>query len=104
MFGPVQSQHISHYLASMDDPNRLPLVVIETATGAQSISDFKFPKQCVVLVGSEDNGVPPKVIKKLRKDFDGLVYIPMPGNHLSLNVVAALTCSLYEYRRQWPQA
>ena len=28
-------------------------------------------------------------------------YIPMRGQHLSLNVVTALTCSLYEYRRQW---
>lgn len=44
--------HINSYLAHMDDPDRDPIVVIETATGAVSISDYNFPKNCTVLVGS----------------------------------------------------
>jgi tRNA G18 (ribose-2'-O)-methylase SpoU len=77
-------------------------VVIETATGAGPIAEFAFPRKCTIVVGAEANGVPPRVLRKLRPGYDAIVYIPMRGKHKSLNVATALACTLYEYRRQWP--
>ena len=84
-------------------PPRLPLVVMETAAGAVPIHTFRFPRRCVLLVGAESSGVDARVVRRLVKGFDSLIYVPMPGAHKSLNVVEATCCAVYEYSRQWPE-
>lgn len=101
-FHPFETVHVSNFIERMRAPVRPPLVFIETATSAVSLNDFKFPAVCTVVVGSEESGVPPKVLAAARHGYDSIVYIPMPGPHPSLNVATALTCALFEFRKQWP--
>mmetsp|Transcript_22025 Transcript_22025/g.66066 ORF Transcript_22025/g.66066 Transcript_22025/m.66066 type:complete len:88 (+) Transcript_22025:24-287(+) len=86
-------------MATADRPS---MVFIETATSAVSLHNYVFPRECAIVVGSEERGVPPKVLAAARRGVDAIVYIPMPGPHPSLNVATALSIALYEYRRQWP--
>ena len=85
------------------DAERLPIIAIETATSAVPLNDFKFPERCAIMVGSEGNGIDPRVCKLLRPGYDAFVIIPMVGPHKSMNVATALGVALYEYRRQWPE-
>eukprot|EP00747_Dinoflagellata_sp_TGD_P089027 gnl/TRDRNA2_/TRDRNA2_164197_c0_seq1.p1 gnl/TRDRNA2_/TRDRNA2_164197_c0~~gnl/TRDRNA2_/TRDRNA2_164197_c0_seq1.p1 ORF type:complete len:342 (+),score=64.44 gnl/TRDRNA2_/TRDRNA2_164197_c0_seq1:30-1055(+) len=87
---------------AVDAEGRLPVVVIETVPGAVPLHSFAFPKRCVVVVGAEDAGVDERLLKCMVKGLDAAVYIPMPGTHKSMNVAAAATVALYEFRRQWP--
>ena len=93
---PFQSISVSDYVLS-----ERPVVVLEAIAGAVSIHDYKFPRHCDIMVGSEHKGVSEHILKKLRKDVDAVVYVPMTGPHHSLNVASAMTIALYEYRRQW---
>ena len=81
---------------------RLPLVAVETAKGAVPLPSFKFPPRCIIVAGAEGSGVDVKLLRRLQPGFDAIVYIPMPGGHKSLNVAEAVSCAVYEYRRQWP--
>ena len=85
---------------SADD--RLPLIAVETADGAVPLPSFVFPRRCVIVAGAEGSGIDVKLLRRLRPGFDAMVYIPMPGPHKSLNVAEAISCAIYEYRRQWP--
>jgi tRNA G18 (ribose-2'-O)-methylase SpoU len=83
-------------------PDRLPIVAIETASGAVDIHSFAWPAQCSIMVGGESDGIPPSVVELLRPGHDHLVVIPMPGPHKSLNVATALAMALFSYRGQHP--
>ena len=48
------------------DHERLPVVVIETALDAVSMSCFSFPQHCDIMVGSEDLGVSDDVLSVRR--------------------------------------
>ena len=85
------------------DAERLPIIAIETATSAVPLNDFTFPERCAIMVGSEGNGIDPRICKLLRPGYDAFVIIPMVGPHKSMNVATALGVALYEYRRQWPE-
>eukprot|EP00035_Acanthoeca_spectabilis_P015391 m.306665 g.306665 ORF g.306665 m.306665 type:complete len:299 (-) comp16352_c0_seq7:3852-4748(-) len=102
LFYPFDTVHVSSFIHSMSKPRRPPFIFIETATAAVSINDFQFPPRCTIVVGSEEKGVPSQVLQSARLGYDSIVFIPMPGPHPSLNVVTALTCALFEYRKQWP--
>ena len=93
------------------DSSQLPVIAVETVAGAQTLSSFQFPEQCILMVGAEDSGVCREAIEGLElsvsdqhagRSADAVVYIPLPGVHHSLNVATALAIALYEYRRQWP--
>eukprot|EP00548_Thalassiothrix_antarctica_P005778 CAMPEP_0194144832 /NCGR_PEP_ID=MMETSP0152-20130528/13837_1 /TAXON_ID=1049557 /ORGANISM="Thalassiothrix antarctica, Strain L6-D1" /LENGTH=360 /DNA_ID=CAMNT_0038844843 /DNA_START=135 /DNA_END=1217 /DNA_ORIENTATION=+ len=94
----------SHLIEHLARHDRRPVVAIETASNAVSLSTFHFPQACEILVGAEGRGLDPKVAKALRPGFDHFVVIPMTGPHFSLNVATALGIALYEYRRQWPSS
>lgn len=80
-----------------------PIVVLETAAGAVSLCDFAFPSACDILVGGESKGVDARILAALRPGVDQIVFIPMQaGCHRSMNVAAAVTVALYEYRKQHP--
>ena len=55
-------------------------------TGGTPITEFSFPKEGIVIIGSEELGVSPEALK--RADY-GRVSIPMTGLKASLNVGVA---------------
>ena len=71
--------------ASLDElPRNIPVFALET--GGTDINEFKFPKQGICIIGSEELGVSPEALK--RADY-GRVTIPMKGLKASLNVGVA---------------
>ena len=58
---------------------RPPLVVIETAKGAQNVFDFTFPPVCDIVVGGETMGVHRDILDCLVEGYDSTVYISSTG-------------------------
>lgn len=99
----VSPMSLQHFL-DKDKLSPVPLVILETSEGASSIENYRFPSRCQIVVGSESRGVHIDLLSSLREHRgDAVLFIPMPGPFRSLNAAMALTCALYEYRRQWPQ-
>ena len=71
-------------LALDDLPHDKPIFVLET--GGTPIGQFDFPREGIVIVGSEELGASPEA---LRKAVAGTVSIPMFGLKASLNVGVA---------------
>ena len=88
--------------SSTELPNRLPIVAIETASGAVDIHSFSWPRDCTLMVGGESDGIPVSLVQELRPGYDHLVIIPMCGPHKSLNVATALAMAMFSYRGQHP--
>lgn len=65
-------------------PQDLPVFVLET--GGTDVKEFDFPKQGVVIIGSEELGVSPEALERATY---GRVTIPMKGMKASLNVGVA---------------
>lgn len=64
--------------------------------GATFLSDFEFPKKCVLIMGSEEKGIRPG----LEKQVDYPVTIPLAGQIESLNVSQAASIFLYALHSQ----
>lgn len=70
---------------SLDElPQDKPVFVLET--GGTPLNEFKFPKEGIVIIGSEELGVSPEALKRATY---GRVTIPMTGLKASLNVGVA---------------
>ncbi|MGN0729503.1 TrmH family RNA methyltransferase [Treponema sp.] len=65
-------------------PGDMPVFVLET--GGTPITEFSFPKEGIVIIGSEELGVSPEALKRATC---GIVSIPMTGLKASLNVGVA---------------
>ncbi|MCR5285159.1 MAG: TrmH family RNA methyltransferase [Treponema sp.] len=65
-------------------PEELPVFALET--GGTDINEFKFPKQGICIIGSEELGVSPQALTRASY---GRVTIPMKGLKASLNVGVA---------------
>ena len=65
-------------------PAGLPIFALET--GGTPITSFSFPKQGIVLLGSEELGLSAEALKNVSA---GIVSIPMKGIKASLNVAVA---------------
>jgi 23S rRNA (guanosine2251-2'-O)-methyltransferase len=65
-------------------------------TAAKNIADIDFSEPCTIVMGSEEKGVYPA----LMKICDGKIKIPMKGDFESLNVSVATGIILYEVTRQ----
>ena len=65
-------------------PEDKPVFVLET--GGTPLNEFKFPKEGIVIIGSEELGVSPEALKR---GSYGRVSIPMTGLKASLNVGVA---------------
>ena len=65
-------------------PPDMPVFALET--GGTAITSFHFPRQGVVLVGSEELGLSAEALKRVTA---GIVSIPMKGVKASLNVAVA---------------
>lgn len=70
---------------SLDElPPDLPVFALET--GGTDLNEFKFPKQGICIIGSEELGVSPEALSRATY---GRVTIPMKGLKASLNVGVA---------------
>jgi TrmH family RNA methyltransferase len=56
--------------------------------GGALIDEFPFPESGTVVLGSEELGVSPEIMKRAESD-GGVVSIPLPGPKTSLNVGVA---------------
>ena len=65
-------------------PANIPVFALET--GGTPITSFSFPKQGIVLLGSEELGLSAEALKSVSA---GIVSIPMKGIKASLNVAVA---------------
>ncbi len=65
-------------------------------TAEKKIFDIDFTEPCAVVLGGEEHGIYPALMKICDEQFN----IPMPGNFESLNVSVANGVILYEVRRQ----
>jgi 23S rRNA (guanosine2251-2'-O)-methyltransferase len=65
-------------------------------TAAKKIFDLNFTEPCAIIMGSEDKGIFPALIKVCDEQFS----IPMKNNFESLNVSVAAGMILYEVMKQ----
>ena len=65
-------------------------------TAAKNIFDCDFREPCAIVMGSEDNGIYPALLKIC----DEKIKIPMKGDFESLNVSVAAGMILYEVMKQ----
>ncbi len=65
-------------------------------TAAKKIFDLNFAEPCAIIMGSEDKGIYPALMKVCDEQFS----IPMQNNFESLNVSLAAGMVLYEAMRQ----
>jgi TrmH family RNA methyltransferase len=78
---------------------RQPLPVIGTSDAAKDgYRSITYPKEMVLLMGSEREGLPANLMKVCAK----VVSIPMLGKCDSLNLSVAASIILYEYQHQHP--
>ncbi|HTD94384.1 MAG TPA: 23S rRNA (guanosine(2251)-2'-O)-methyltransferase RlmB [Chitinophagaceae bacterium] len=71
-------------------------VVASEMTAPMNAADCDFKDPCAIVLGSEDNGIYPALLKIC----DETVKIPMKGDFESLNVSVAAGMMLYEVMRQ----
>ncbi|MFT5524537.1 MAG: tRNA G18 (ribose-2'-O)-methylase SpoU [Pirellulaceae bacterium] len=74
----------------------VPIVGLEQTTNSTSLTEFRFPKHCVLLLGHERLGISEELLALV----DHVVEIPVFGLPFSFNVATATAMALYEYCRQ----
>lgn len=74
------------------------LVGLEQTTNSQDITTFSFPHACVLVIGSERQGLSQAIMDEL----DHTIEIPIFGLPFSHNVATATGIAVYEYCRQFP--
>ncbi len=77
---------LEQFIASI--PVNAELICVEQVEGAEDLRFFQHPRQAIYLLGSEDTGVPPSLMRKHRN-----IFIPSRG---SLNVASAGTIIVYD--------
>jgi len=65
-------------------------------TGGTSLEEFTFPPSGTVIVGSEELGISPELLRRADAAL-GRVTIPLFGSKRSLNVAAAFTVLMYRW-------
>lgn len=89
------TEYLPYSRASLDELPVLPVFALET--GGVSINDFIFPKEGIVLIGSEELGLSSAALKKANA---GIVSIPMYGIKVSLNVSVAFGILMQKWTEQ----
>jgi tRNA(Leu) C34 or U34 (ribose-2'-O)-methylase TrmL len=72
-----------------------PVLALETGDGAQSIHDFVFPGQGLIVLGNEELGIAPELLSACNHK----VFIPMHGRKASLNVASAFSILAFALRK-----
>lgn len=75
-------------------PYDCPLIGIEMQEKSVDLDDFKHPERAVYLLGAEDTGLPPAVIKECQH------LISMDSGGYSFNVAVAGSLVLYDRKRK----
>ena len=75
------------------------LVGLEQTTNSSNLHNYQFPHKCVLVVGSEREGLSQECLDLL----DATVEIPVWGLPYSYNVASATSLAVYEYCRQYPE-
>jgi 23S rRNA (guanosine2251-2'-O)-methyltransferase len=70
------------------------LAALEQAANSVPLPDFKLPQKLALIVGSETNGLQPRLLEKC----DHVLEIPMLGAKESFNVAQATAMALYHLR------
>jgi len=85
-------EEIWEFLTSIS-AKRYELVLMEKTENSVDITDFKFPKRCVIMSGHESKGFP----KELLDSASHVVHISTHGNQVKcLNTAVACGIGLYE--------
>ena len=74
------------------------LVGLEQTTNSTLLCEYAFPRESVIVVGSEREGLSDACLALL----DAVVEIPVWGMPYSYNVATATSLAIYEYCRQHP--
>lgn len=74
-----------------------PIIILDTASDAISVSDFIFPDSFTLVVGNEEFGVSDELLEMA----DYLVDIPLFGQKNSINVACAFGICAQAIRKQW---
>lgn len=74
------------------------MVGLEQTTNSHNLFEYQFPKEMVLVVGSEREGLSQEELNLL----DAVIEIPVYGKPDSYNVATATTMAVYEYCRQFP--
>ena len=76
-------------------PQDVPVFALET--GGTPINEFDFPKEGIVIIGSEELGISPQALERAKY---GCVTIPMKGIKASLNVGVAFGILMQEWTQR----
>lgn len=88
---------VSSLLKAIDEMHLNGIQVVATQMKApKTIGQFDFTEPCAIIMGSEDKGIYPALLKSC----DAQVRIPMMGDFESLNVSVATGMILYEAMKQ----
>jgi tRNA G18 (ribose-2'-O)-methylase SpoU len=92
----VQFSSPRDFLDYAEDKN-IQIIVAELVEKARSLASYRFTfdRDLCLVVGNEETGVPPEIIRKAE-----VVYIPMPGVGFCLNTSQAANILLYEAAKQ----
>jgi tRNA guanosine-2'-O-methyltransferase len=94
----VSVESLSIWLQMMKSERGYALVGLEQTKESVSITGFKFPRKCVLLLGNELRGMPAPLISIL----DHVVEIPQRGTIRSLNVHVSASIMISQYAMQQP--
>jgi tRNA guanosine-2'-O-methyltransferase len=72
------------------------IVAVEQAQGSISLQHYSFPRQCVMVLGNEQNGVPSSILTLV----DACVEIPMLGVTRSMNAHVTGAMCVWSYVQQ----
>ncbi|CAF0769437.1 unnamed protein product, partial [Brachionus calyciflorus] len=91
----VSVKHIKTFLLEMKYNGHI-LVGLEQTANSVQMNEFSFPKNAVLVLGNEKEGIPVDIIQML----DFCVEIPQLGVIRSLNVHVSAALAIWEYTKQ----
>lgn len=90
----TQIKHLSSREELLKLKEKYVLVGLEnTVVGAQSLYDYKWDSNSLIIAGEEGIGITPETLELC----DKFVYIPQYGSVRSMNAAAAVSIALYDY-------
>lgn len=89
------SDDIAEYLKEKQKEG-YKVIAAEQSTKSCNLNDYRFPDNCVLLMGNERRGVPPALLNLV----DETVEIPQIGATKSLNVHVSASLMIYQFAIQ----
>lgn len=89
-------KHHSDITQFIESVKNRPLIAVDNQPGAQTLSEFSFPKNSILIFGSEAEGISSELLNHCQ----AMVEIEQFGSTRSINVGVAAGIVMYEYMRQ----